>query len=336
MKESAGVILKAVDLDIGYAKKSGNRVVQRNIRAELYRGELTCIIGPNGVGKSTLLRTLSGVQRPLAGSVLLNGVDLFSYNRQKLAREVSLTLTGGSAGNLTVFELIALGRYPHTDWTGRLKPDDEEKIRTAIEAVHCEPILQQKLHELSDGQIQKAMIARALAQDGDLMIMDEPSAHLDLNNKIEIMILLQKLASEHRKAILVATHELDLALQTADRLWLVSFDRPLVAGIPESLALSGALSGIFKSKTYSFDLKTGRIKIFQQGGREVSLEGSGREYFWTQHALERSGIAVGENSAVRVAIKDGRWSLTTTSGIWECPSLEDLLNRIRNLPAIKD
>lgn len=336
MSERENVILRAENLAIGYVKKSGNKTVQKNIHAELFRGELACMIGPNGVGKSTLLRTLSGVQRPLAGSVFLNGVDLYTYDSQKLAKEVSLTLTDKSAGNMSVFELIALGRYPHTDWTGRLKQEDDEKINTAIAAVHCESILQQKVYELSDGQIQKAMIARALAQDGDLMIMDEPSAHLDLNNKIEILILLQKLAAEHRKAILIATHELDLALQVADRLWLVSFDQPLVTGIPEQLVLAGALSGIFKSESYSFDLMSGKIKILRSGGREVSLEGSGREYFWTLHALERNGIVVGQNSDIRIIMKDGKWLLTMSTGTQEFDSMEDLLNQIRRLPLIRD
>lgn len=327
------VILRTQNLDIGYGKGPGSRIILRNINAGLRSGELTCLLGPNGVGKSTLLRTLSGVQRPLAGTVALNGSDLFSYDRQDLAREVSLTLTDKTAGNLSVYELIALGRYPHTGWTGRLKKEDDDKIQEAIAATRSESILEQKIYELSDGQLQKAMIARALAQDGNLMILDEPSAHLDLNNKVEILILLQRLASEHHKAILIATHELDLALQIADRLWLVAFDQPLTTGVPEELVLNGNLTDLFRSDSFSFDLRSGKIKIKKPVWGEVGLEGSGKEYFWTMHALERAGLGIHGAGLPKIVVAGGSWRLHKAEGIEDYGSLDELLKEVRKLKA---
>jgi iron complex transport system ATP-binding protein len=308
---SDNIILRAENLDIGYSKKSGDKVVLRNINAELVRGEMVCLIGPNGVGKSTLLRTLCGVQKPLAGQVYLNGKVIHQYDRHRLAKEISLVLTEKVTGNLTVHELITLGRYPHTDWTGAMKKDDDEHIEKAIAGTHCEEILNQKVYELSDGQMQKALIARALAQDGNIMILDEPSAHLDLKNKVEILMLLKNLANEHQKAMLIATHELDLAMQIADRLWLMAYDQPFRSGCPEDLAIDGHISAAFESKGFQFDLGSGKIKVNRVQNRFVKVVGKGKEYFWLCHALDRAGLGISNESNIVVTALQGRWHTST-------------------------
>ena len=324
------LILKAENLTIGYRKGPKENVILKNINSGLYKGEFVCLIGPNGVGKSTLLRTLCGVQPPLSGDILLNGEDLENYDRQRLSREISLVLTEKITGNLTVYELIALGRYPHTNWSGTLTKIDELKIEQAVQDTHCEAIIHQKVYELSDGQLQKVMIARALAQDGDLMILDEPSAHLDLKNKVEILFMLQRLAKDHNKAILIATHELDLALQTADRIWLMAFNQPLVSGWPEDLALSGYITDAFRSDQFKFDPASGRLKVLSERKGKIAVLGKGIAYLWTCHALERCGYIVSKNSSIIVHVGDKNWIVESPGQKgYSVNSIEEVMDKIR-------
>lgn len=285
-------VLEAKDLSIGYGKGAKIKVISSNMQLLLYPGELVCLIGPNGAGKSTLLRTLSGVQKPLSGEVSINNKSLRSYSRDDLARQVSLVLTEKvQAGNLSAYELVALGRYPHTGWNDKLNEKDLQKINWAFEITGSLGLKDLKINEVSDGQLQKIMIARALAQDGNIMILDEPTAHLDIGNRMEIMHLLKDLAQETGKAILVSSHELDLALQTAGQLWLMPLHQPLVSGIPEELALKGSLSATFNTKNISFDASMGKFRISRKINKYIQVEGGGEALFWTKHALERTGFS---------------------------------------------
>lgn len=245
-------------------------------------------MGSNGIGKSTLIRTLAGLQKPLSGEIMLNSVSTTGEN---IPTKISVVLTDKvSAVNMTVRELVAYGRYPYLDWNIKLSDNDQKIIEQSIEFTHIQNLLDKKLFELSDGQLQMAMIARALAQDTPIILLDEPTAHLDLNNRVEIMNLLRNLSRTTFKSILVATHELDLALQTADLIWLAGADKKIRTGIPEDLVLNGSFDEIFQFK--GFDLKTG--KVFHESYRKVSihLTGEGYEYLWTKNALERTGYTI--------------------------------------------
>jgi iron complex transport system ATP-binding protein len=211
------------------------------VSVALRPGELVCLLGPNGAGKSTLIRTLCGMQAPLAGRVLLGGEPLEKLSAREVARRMSLVLTERVAvGLMPVATLVALGRHPYTRWGGRLRPEDREAVWRAmadagIEAMACRPVC-----ELSDGERQKVMIARALAQEPQVMILDEATAFLDLPRRVELMHLLRRLTRSRRRAILLSTHDLELALRCADRLWLLPLGGPLQDGAPEDLVLSGA------------------------------------------------------------------------------------------------
>ena len=210
---TATSILRSEQLAIGYCSKKGTHYVAENLNLRLERGQLVCLLGKNGVGKSTLLRTLSKTQHKLGGTIFIEDRELSEIDSSQLAQKMSLVLTEKIPDSqLTVFELVALGRQPYTNWLGKLSSEDHQKVDTAIKQVKLEALSHRNYFELSDGQLQKVMIARALAQDTDLILLDEPTAHLDLHHTIEVFQLLKDLASNTNKTILISTHEVNLAL----------------------------------------------------------------------------------------------------------------------------
>jgi len=290
--------LQTHNLSIGF---DSSKILFEKINLKLNAGELVCFMGPNGIGKSTLIRTLAGLQKPISGEV--SGRD---------EKTVAVVLTDRvAASHMTVSELITYGRYPYLDWNISLSEKDSRIISKSIDTVNVRPLLDKKLYELSDGQMQLVMIARALVQDTPVLLLDEPTAHLDLNNRLEIMNLLRKLCRETGKAILIATHELDLALQTADLIWLTTADKSIKTGIPEDLVLDNSMDEVFKFK--GFDLRTGKVEHESYRKIKIKLEGDGPVYLWTRNALERSGFEVDNKSSTEVVIKDNQWSFRNQS-----------------------
>ncbi|RLD29489.1 MAG: ABC transporter ATP-binding protein, partial [Bacteroidetes bacterium] len=223
------IILKTENLSIGYSSKKAKTVVASNINIELQQGELIGLIGANGIGKSTLLRTLTKVQELLSGKILINEKDLADYHTNELAKALSLVLTEQMVSkNLSVFELVALGRQPYTNWVGNLSELDIEMINQSINQTNIEDLKHKKCFELSDGQLQKVMIARAFAQDTSLIILDEPTTHLDIYHKAYILKLLQKMAKDTHKTILFSSHEIDLAIQLCDKLIVMTDDKVII------------------------------------------------------------------------------------------------------------
>lgn len=272
-------------------------VVAGSIDLDLAPGELVCLLGPNGSGKSTLMRTLAGVQQPLSGSVLLKGRDMAGLHPKETAKLLSLVLTDRvMTGNMSVYALVALGRYPYTGWMGTLSDADEDMVRRAIETTGTRAFAHRHIGDLSDGERQKVMIARAIAQDTPVILLDEPTAHLDLPNRLEIISLLKRLAREEGKAVVLSTHELDLALQASDRIWLMkrSGDRvcSIVTAIPESLVLEGHLEKAFSRNGFEFDQHSGSFRFRHEGSSQVGLLGDGVTAYWTRRALERAGCRV--------------------------------------------
>jgi iron complex transport system ATP-binding protein len=284
-------LLTAADLVVGYAAKKAPHPVAGPLQLSLWPGELVCLLGPNGAGKSTLLRTLAGLQSPLGGQLHVAGQALAGLNAPERARQLSIVLTDRlDVGNLTVRELVRLGRYPHTGWLGGLKAHDEAQVQAALAATGTEAFAARPVGELSDGERQKVLLARALAQDTPVVLLDEPTAHLDLPNRVALMRLLHSLARQTGKAILLSTHELDLALQAADRVWLLPAGGALHAGTPEDLVLSGAFAAAFVHEGLAFDAATGTFALHAPTGPAVQLVGDGAAAFWTRRALEREGF----------------------------------------------
>ncbi|MBC7810485.1 MAG: ABC transporter ATP-binding protein, partial [Burkholderiales bacterium] len=282
------VVLQTHDLAIGYApSRRERRIVAQDLNLTLTGGELVCLIGPNGAGKSTLMRTLAGMQPALGGRVLLLGDEVGALKTNELARRLSVVLTERiDVGLLSVFELVALGRYPYTEWSGALNSHDEDVIQWALKAVGAAALANRSVGELSDGERQKALIARALAQEPALMLLDEPTAFLDLPRRVEIMRTLRELARSTGRAILLSTHDLDLALRSADRIWLMPLGGQLQTGAPEDLVLSGAFEAAFRGEGVDFDRATGSFRVSSRNGARVILTGQGLEAVWTARALE--------------------------------------------------
>jgi len=225
------------------------------------KGEVAAIVGVNGIGKSTLLRTLGNVQPKLSGKITLNTIPLEQHSVQELALEISVVLTEPIASkNLTVLELISLGRQPYTNWIGTLTEEDKEKISLAMDMLQISELKSKKCYELSDGQLQRVMIARALAQDTQLILLDEPTTHLDLYHKVQILKLLKYIAHKTNKTILFTTHEIEIAIQLCDKM-LILEGQQSTFGSPCELIQMKSFENLFPSDTITFDSQTGSFRV---------------------------------------------------------------------------
>ncbi|MDN3493020.1 ABC transporter ATP-binding protein [Winogradskyella bathintestinalis] len=255
------IILKTEQLAIGYKTKKVETVVASNINFELKKGQLIGLVGANGIGKSTLLRTLINVQSRLSGGILLNGNAINSISNLELAKQLSIVLTEPLISkNLSVFELVALGRHPYTNWIGNLSDVDLSSINKALELVNIIDLKDKKCYELSDGQLQKVMIARALAQDTSIIVLDEPTTHLDMYHKAYILKLLQKLTKDTGKTILFSSHEIDLAIQLCDTM-IVMQKNKTVCDSPCQLISQGVFNSLFPKDLIAFDSETGSFRV---------------------------------------------------------------------------
>ena len=241
-------VLELVALTVGYRSRRRQKVVLSGLDATLQEGLLVGLVGPNGAGKSTLLRTLSGLQPPLSGSVKLLGREVGRMRRDELARQVAVVLTDRvDPGRLTVADVVGLGRHPHTGWSGRLGTADRRAVASALEAVRAQALDERMLWELSDGQRQRVMIARAIAQEPRLLLLDEPTAFLDPPGRIRVFELLQDLARDRGIAVVVCTHDVEVAARHADRLWVAGPEDRMRVGSPVELAHDGTLEAAFSS-----------------------------------------------------------------------------------------
>lgn len=255
------IILQASKISIGYSSKKEKNTIAQNIDLSLEKGKLIALIGANGIGKSTLLRTITGIQKPLSGTVLLNEKNIHELDALTLAQNLSVVLTEKlPPSNLTVWELIALGRQPYTNWIGTLTDTDIAKINEAIALTQIEHLTSKRHYEISDGQLQIVLIARALAQDTPLIILDEPTTHLDLLHKVVLFKLLKKLTQETEKCILFSTHDIDMAIQLSDEMIIMTPENT-VQDQPCNLILKGSFNTLFKDEHIVFDNEKGKFVI---------------------------------------------------------------------------
>jgi iron complex transport system ATP-binding protein len=305
--------LRTIELAVGYPAKRSRTVVLEGLNLSVRAGEMVCLAGPNGIGKSTLLRTISKIQPPLAGSVEINGIDLSRLNQMALARSLGVVLTERPlAGALPAHRLVELGRYPHLNWLGQLGPHDHDVVAWAIDAVSASHLASRDSSKLSDGERQRFMIARALAQEPSILLLDEPTAFLDVPSRVELMGLLRRLVREEELAIVVSTHDLELALRMADTLWLVAPGGRFYAGAPEDLILAGRVAETFPAETVRFHPDERAFRPVTSPRERAIVEGGGLHALLAAAVLEREGFKVVTDEASALRIKIG-----SESAHWE-------------------
>ena len=319
-------MLRTEFLSVGYA---GETLIGP-MDLQLGAGRLVCLLGANGAGKSTLIRTLTGMQTAIGGRVLLDGVELHALSAGERARKLAVVLTDRvEAGLLTGFELAALGRYPHLGWSGRLKPEDRMQVVQALKAVDAMELANKAVATMSDGERQRIMLARALAQAPKVLVLDEITAFLDLPRRIEVLHLLQRLAREQHLAVLLSCHDLDLALRCADVLWLLDHRRNLHVGAPEDLVLDGSLSKAFSSSGLRFDIERGEWGRAKVAGKPVRLIGEGAVRIWALRALERVGFHEADAADLTVHIDQGTYRLRSAGREQVFTRLGELVEALR-------
>ncbi|HDZ40733.1 MAG TPA: ABC transporter ATP-binding protein [Bacteroidetes bacterium] len=291
MKAANDYIIKLDSLSIGYnAGSKKEKVLMPPLNLSVRKGEMLALLGPNGIGKSTLLRTIAGLQDEIDGEILLSGKKLQSYSKSELAKKISFVFTGSlSVYNMSVYDVVALGRFPHTNWLGRLTGPDRIIVERSIHNVGLQKYSASNIGELSDGEKQRAMIARALAQDTELILLDEPTAFLDLPNRYELVSLLRKLSVERNKSVIFSSHDIHIAIREADKVWIASREG-IMQGGPEDLAINGSFDNMFADSDLSFIPDEGVFTFPVRTRMTIKLVGSGLPFYWTERALNRLGI----------------------------------------------
>lgn len=257
--ETKTITLK--DLSIGYKIHGEERIVASGINERLEPGVLTCLIGSNGVGKSTLLRTLASFQPKLSGEIMIGDEEIDSMSKKRKSRLMGIVLTDRpDTANLTVRELVALGRSPYNNFWGNYSDEDWRIVDEALRMAGSTVNSYRFVDRLSDGERQRIMIAKALAQQTPIIFLDEPTAFLDYPSKIDLMTSLRRICHEMQKTILLSTHDFELALQLADRLWLMERVGGITTGTPRELADNGSLSRFIDRDTIHFDPATMKVQ----------------------------------------------------------------------------
>ncbi|AEQ53622.1 ABC transporter ATP-binding protein [Pelagibacterium halotolerans] len=335
-------VVQAVDLTVGYRGARGRPAsVLAEIGATLRQGQFAFLLGPNGAGKSTLLRTLVGSQKPLGGRVLLDGQDLSRMSARQRAQRLSVVLTDRvDVGLMSVRALVALGRAPHVGWFATMDGDDRDTVEWALDAAGARSLADRQVIELSDGERQRVMIARALAQRPSILVLDEPTAFLDLTRRVELTALLRQLVDETGLAILMSTHDLELALRTADQIWLVHGDGTFETGCPEDLAHSGSIARAYAGRGISFDHEAGTFVVTAgQGGATVAISGTGKSTHWAARAVQRAGcvpVEQGDSAMFNLSVatlqdRTPSWRLGAGGRTCTGDDFESLVTQLRAL-----
>lgn len=340
--EEPAIVCK--ELTIGYHEGRSVVTVKRNLSLQALNGEMVALIGGNGVGKSTLLKTIAGFQPPVAGELKIRGRSVLDIHAGELAKIMGFVSTEiVRVTNLTVGELVGLGRFPHTNWMGQLDEADKKIISEAIRLTGLPGYENRQVSRISDGERQRVMIARALAQDTPIIVLDEPTAFLDLANRYEVVHLLHRLANEQGKCILFSTHDLSIALTLADRLWMMLDDR-MVEGIPEEVAAGGHFESLFPNNhQLIFDPEKGDFRLPREIKGKIMLSATGKEQQLATKALERIGFDVElfspdakgslsqNDDCWLVFQKKSGWELSHRGMVQQCRNLSDLCRTVKGI-----
>ena len=336
MQAETGKILSLESLVIGYRHGKDSNLLLPPLTSCAANRELVSLIGRNGIGKSTLLRTIAGLQHSLGGSVLLEGMKLEEYKPYHLAMTIGYISTEPvRVSNMKVYDLVSLGRYPYTNWTGKLTGTDHEYVFEAIAKTGMEHLKDRYINELSDGERQRAMIARVLAQDTAIMIMDEPTAFLDVRSRYEIIHLLHHLSRSKGKTIIFSTHDFQTAISESDKIWLALKD-VFTEGAPEDLILNGSFDTLFDTSEVKFSQRDASF-IFKKEMRGTAfVKGEGIDKYWTEKAVNRAGFEITSDSPgitieIQTTVNKKMWILKSDKSVVSFDSVYQLINRLNTI-----
>lgn len=326
-------MIEIKEIKTGY-QLSGSRqkVVDENLNFSIPNGELTALLGANGAGKSTLIKTICGFIPPLSGDVFIDGKPIESYSKSALAKAIGVVLTNRpSDGGLTVYDLVSLGRYPYTGYFGNLTSEDHDIVEDAIEKLGLTEIKTSYISRISDGERQKAMIAKTIAQQCQTIVLDEPTAFLDVKSRLETYSLLHKIAHDFGRTVLLSTHDLEITLRHADRLIILSSDKTLKTGATEDLILNGEIKRLFtpsKTSNISFSESDGAFRIKPSYKFKAKVEGEGKNLFWLRNALIRNNIEPTNDPSANITIniESPKKIVVNQTDIYN--SIESLINEV--------
>ncbi|MDX2444901.1 MAG: ABC transporter ATP-binding protein [Bacteroidales bacterium] len=329
MRESTNII-DIRELEIGFTKgKKKYLSLMDGIAMSADKGEFIALIGQNGIGKSTLLKTLVKLQPILSGDVYFKGDRIQEISLRNFSRFVAYVSTEViRAGNLKVQDLVGLGRYPYTNWLGNLTTRDHEKVDSALEMVGLTKLKNKNITEVSDGERQRAMIARTIAQDTEVLILDEPTAFLDLPNRYDVLHLLKSLAHNKGKTVIFSTHDLGLVLNEVDKIWVMT-EKGVLEGSPEDLAINSDFDQLFPGSPLRLDVHSGNFVYPINATKRIRLIGKGNRFHWTKKALERTGHLISEDAGIpQVEIIGNNWILIKEDDQYTCNSIQDLISKL--------
>ncbi len=327
-------ILSFDNLGIGFVSGKSRRILLPPLQGTAYGGELIAVIGKNGVGKSTLLRTITGLQVLLGGDLSIDGRDIKEFSRIQLSEKVGYISTEIiKVSNMKVYDLVSLGRFPYTNWLGTINSSDHNIIIESLVKTGMEDFRDRPITELSDGERQRAMIAMVLAQDAKVMVMDEPTAFLDISSKFEIIQLMHELTYGRDKTIIFSTHDLSTALSQADKIWVLK-ETGLFEGAPEDLMLQGIFNTLFDDTKVKFNTHDGSFNIRNVEKGRITVNGEGEKKYWTAKALARAGYNVtdsGSDAEVEAPSEmNPKWKFRTPSIHKEFTTIYELVKYIRH------
>lgn len=250
--------LKTVNLSAGY----GAKVILEDVNINIEKGKVYTLIGPNGCGKSTLLKTILNQLSSIKGTIIIDGISIKEISRNNLAKKMSMVMTKrGSVPFVTCEEFVAMGRYPYTDFFGKLSKEDKQKVDMAFDFIGARELINQEFDSLSDGQKQRIIIARAIAQEGEILVLDEPTSFLDIKYKLEIIRCLKRLARDRNVAVILSIHELELARAVSDVVITIKDNHVGRVGTPQEVFSKGYIQKLYNIALEDLDEETGMIKM---------------------------------------------------------------------------
>lgn len=282
-------IININKINVGYEKK----VVVEDLSLEGIRGQMICLLGPNGAGKSTVIRTITGLLSPVEGIVYIFGSNISDVKKSELAKTMAIVLTDNSdLGLLTVKEIVSMGRYPHTNHFGKLMEHDEIKVDEALEYVSASNLKDRYYSNLSDGEKQKVMIARALAQEPQILVLDEPTSHLDVRHKVEVVSILNKLCLEKNMTVILSLHDIDLAIKGCRKILMIQDGKVISQGSPEDVVKNGTIQDLYNIKGAKYNELMGSIEFCNHKEPSVFITGGNGTGVNIYRAVSRMGIGM--------------------------------------------